>query len=136
MDHRQRTTTFLAKLRHVASNRLQCEMHHLNRKDLGFHLRITPKYEDYILAITVHIDNKKAEFMNVYDRDKNQTRAFLQHQKPLTDCLVAENFKPHHPKWYVQLAASGPEVISASARSAEFLMDWAIANQFNLLKIP
>ncbi|KAL0630549.1 hypothetical protein Q9L58_010604 [Maublancomyces gigas] len=105
------------------------------RKNLGLHPKTRATYEDCILSTTVTIGTTASEFINVYAANKKEAKNFLEKHKPLTDCFLAGDFNTHHPNWYGSLAPSRTGVIRASARSADFLVEWTTARQFTLLNI-
>lgn len=67
--------------------------------------------QDYLLAISLTINTRRMEFINVYAPNKTEAVKFRINDKLMKDSIMAGDFNAHHTAGYWDLTASRTGVI-------------------------
>lgn len=70
------------------------------RKNIGLLPEIHQSMDNYALSITITLENKRMEVINIYAPTKTEAMRFLLNHHPLPDTLLAGDFNIHHTGWY------------------------------------
>lgn len=93
-------------------------------------------FENCAIAVSITLNNKRMEIINVDAPHKKETKDALLNLKILPSCLLAGDFNAHHTNWYGALAPDKSNIIRASKPSAEFLVEWTDRHGLLLLNTP
>lgn len=105
------------------------------RKDLGLKPRVLAQQGRTIIAIAVTIDDRIFEAVNIYAPSKTEKTWFPSDHTPATNSIMTGDFNTHHGMSYGD-KSDNKALIRNSARSVDFLVEWAGHFGFTLQNTP
>ncbi|KAH0611496.1 uncharacterized protein H6S33_010761 [Morchella sextelata] len=105
------------------------------------HANLKPKhhytYDNFIVSITVEIQNKKTQILNIYSPGRSGPFTKIAKTiQTLDNCLVMGDFNCHHQMWYGVTSHEYRNNIRADRANGARLKQWIIRQKMTLLNEP